>query len=304
MMPLESAILRTVLYADIFKFPLTLAELHRYLIHHCPIQQGQLRDSLQQSATLGDLLWQGDGYIGLKGHESYLMLRKQREQLTEAMWEQAHRYGQWFGSLPFVRMVGLTGALAVRNPAGIDDDYDYILVTEPGRVWLARACAVLLVRLMKLRGIVLCPNYVLAKTQIQQQQQDLYMAHELMQMVPIYGGALYSEMIAANTWARDYLPNAQPFAQTIDQPSRLKRFVEWLLGSRVGNWLESWEYRRKLRKFQPEMTQTNYAAKVDAERVKGHFQDHGSPVLERFEQLQAEYGLLEVPAEAIAQTGD
>jgi len=305
MTPLEIAVLRTLLYADIFQCPLTFDELHRYLIHDRPINRNKLQSVLQQSHALVHILWQRDGYLGLREHEAYLQLRQKREQYTAKMWERATRYGRWLGCLPFVRMVALTGALAVRNPSQTDDDYDYILVTEPGRVWLARAFAVLLVRLMRLRGVILCPNYVLAKDRLVQEQRDLYVAHEIMQMVPIYGGVLYGEMLQANRWTRDYLPNAQPYPGPNDVPSRLKRIAEWLLSGVLGNWLERWEYRRKMQKFQREMHAADDAARVDESQVKGHFQDHGSPVLERFLERESEYGLLIGDTDdAIAQAGD
>ena len=37
---IEEAILRTVIYADIFNFPLTRAELHHYLIADTPVSLG------------------------------------------------------------------------------------------------------------------------------------------------------------------------------------------------------------------------------------------------------------------------
>lgn len=301
MTSLEAAVLRTLLYADIFQCPLTLPELHRYLIYERPANRQQLEDILHRSANIRPLLWQQGGYIGLRGHEAYLELRQEREQYAQEMWGRAHRYGRWFGCLPFVRMVALTGALAVRNPSQSDDDYDYILVTEPGRVWLARAFAIVLVRLMKLRGTILCPNYVLAKNQLEQHQRDLYTAHEIMQMVPIYGAALYREMLATNNWVQQYLPNASPLCCPAEEPNRLKAAAEWLLGGGLGNWLERWEYRRKKRKFEAEMRVDSPAAKLDEEQVKGHFQDHGLPVLERYQQREAEYGLL---ATSATQAGD
>ena len=114
-------------------------------------------------------------------------LRVERDQASLLLWPPALSYGAWLARLPFVRMVALTGALAMRNASADDDDLDYVLVTAPGRVWLARAFAIVLVRLAKRRGVVVCPNYVLAESALAQDKHDLFMAHEVAQMVPIYG---------------------------------------------------------------------------------------------------------------------
>lgn len=301
MRSLEDAILRTVIYADVFQFSLTLPELQRFLIHEKPTTQAQLQQVLKTSSRLKNCLWQNAGYIGLIGNESYVELRQQREEITRAVWGNAVRYGRWLGNLPFVRMVALTGALAVRNPASLQDDYDYILITQPGRVWLARAFAVLLVRLVKLRGEIICPNYVLAQNQLLQDRQTLYIAHEVMQMVPICGADVYNEMIEVNDWTREYLPNAGAYPTPEDRNQPLKRMIEWLLGGMIGNWLERWECRRKMRKFAREIQQPTDAAQLDPEHVKGHFQDHGSRVLQRYHEGLAAYGLL---PEAFAPVGD
>src|SRR4029077_9993656 len=132
-------------------------------------------------------------------------------------------------------MVAVTGALAVDNaPAG--DDIDYLIVTTPGRVWLARSLAVALVRVARLCGVGLCPNYVLAQSALSQQRRNLFIAHDLAQMVPLAGRAVYAEMLSANAWAQAYLPQArrplraEPELAVPRWSRALKRTGEWLLG--------------------------------------------------------------------------
>ena len=51
-----------------------------------------------------------------------------------------------------------------------------------------------------------------------------------------------------------------------------------------------WEYRRKLRRFEPDMQKPHSSAKLDDSHVKGHFDDHGHPVLQEYEQRLAKFG--------------
>lgn len=301
MNPLEQSIVRTLLYGDVFNFPMTVGEIHYYLID-IPASYADIRRTLEQpSAWLRGLIVQGQvGHLtcyAIAGHEAIFQERYQRETASQQLWGKACHYGAWLGYLPFVRMVGLTGALAVRNASSIDDDLDYILVVREGRVWLARLFAVMVVRLCKLWGVVLCPNYVLAANALAQDDHHLFMAHEITQMVPIVGHQWYHAMREVNAWTTAILPNADgAFYREPDRRPRylrqwLKGLLEWLLGGRIGNWLEGWEMRRKIRKFQPQFTPTS-EVQLDENQVKGHFISYGQTTLQRFQERLEAYNLL------------
>ncbi|MFP4324128.1 MAG: hypothetical protein ACLFTK_16860 [Anaerolineales bacterium] len=293
--PLEAAIFKTLLYADVFDFPLTQAEVHHYLI-----EDNATLDAVQ--TTLADSPWLRARVIHTEGYcavrRGAARARRSRAAGCATQWEKGVRYGRLLAGLPFVRMVALTGALAVHNARDAHDDLDYLIVTAPGRVWVTRMLAVVAVRLARVWGVELCPNYVLSQTQLAQAQQDLYIAHELAQMVPISGGALYHDMRRANPWADALMPNAGvPLQAPADftprgWARRLQGVAEWLLGGWLGDRLESWEQRRKARRFAQEDARYDHsAAIINAEQVKGHFDDYGHGVLCAYEDRLREHGL-------------
>ena len=204
-------------------------------------------------------------------------------------------------------MVALTGALAMRNAAAGDDDLDYLIVTAANRVWVARAFAIVLVRLVKLHGVVICPNYVLAEDALSQEQTDLFVAHEVAQMIPIYGDVLYQRFREANRWVEDSLPNASaPFhhaqgAGVNRLGTIVKQGLEFLLSGTLGDWLEQWEFKRKSARFSDALQSPGSAAKIDRRQVKGHFNDYGHPALRRYQERLQAYGLED---ETWAATGD
>jgi hypothetical protein len=297
MEPIEAAILRTVLYADVFNFPLTAAELHHFLIHDRPITLTEIESALRESSVLQSHLEQHGAYWVMAGRGDLLAVRGAREAASGRLWPLAQHYGTWLARLPFVRMVALTGALSVRNAAHGDDDLDYLLITAAGRVWTARACAILLVRWARLRGAQVCPNYVLAETALVQQGQDIFLAHEVVQMVPLFGEAHYRAFRHANDWTAQQMPNALgAFYTEADQSlvgvwAAVKRLLEGLLAGRVGDSLERWEHQRKQRRFAQDVKKPHSAAQLDTEHVKGHFDDHGHPVLRRYAERLRELGL-------------
>lgn len=303
---IEAAILRTILYADVFNYPLTLEEIHHYLIHHEPVALEVIQDTLATSPRLHSALIARPPYYLCRERENLIAVRAAREAAADYLWPLALRYGRWLARLPFVRMVALTGALAVRNASNRDDDLDYLLVTHPGRVWIARAFAILLVRYGRLRGVEVCPNYVLAADMLEQARQDTFMAHELAQMVPLYGRATYDAMRCQNTWTAGYLPNARTVLhrEAEYRPGAgwriIKRALELLLSGPPGNLLERWEYQRKRRRFEAGMQQPHSSARIDTTQVKGHFNDNGHPTLQKYAARLREYGIDGVQSSLIA----
>lgn len=298
---LEHAILRTVLYADVFDFPLTVAEIHHFLIHDEMVSREEVERTLRDSAVLVQYLGIGAAFIGSVERPELVELRQGRKRASAALWPPALRYGQWLARIPFVRMVALTGALAMHN-AREGDDLDYLIVTQNGRVWLARLIAVVLVRWVKRSGFVICPNYVLAENALAQTRRDLFIAHEVAQMIPLFGHAVYDEMRRVNQWSDGFLPNATAAYYSVEPRSLgagwllLKRAGELLLGGVVGNWLEGWEHRRKLRRFRREKAIDGVEARLDRTQVKGHFDDFGARVLKQYDTRMQRVTLVDVPA--------
>jgi hypothetical protein len=304
--PIETAILKTILYADVFNFPLTVREVHHFLIAPHPIPLSQITETLTHSPRLAAVIEQIGDHVVCIGRRELIDLRAARERASSALWDDARRYGVWLARLPFVRMVAVTGALSMRNASADDDDLDYVLVTAARRVWVARGFAVLLVKLARRRGVIICPNYVLAETALTQERRDLFVAHEVAQMLPLYGLPLHGDMRAANPWVAEQLPNANtPYYPFVEAHigrgwALLKRLLEWVLGGALGDRLDAWEQRRKVRRFARHLETPNHAAKLDQQQVKGHFNDHGHPVMQRYADRLRRYGLLSAESSAYA----
>jgi hypothetical protein len=172
--------------------------------------------------------------------------------------------------LPFVRMVAVTGSVAVDN-ADPGADLDYMIVTAPKRVWLTRAMTMLVVRYAALRGVTLCPNYLLAETALEQPAQDRYTARELLQMQPLSGFDVYGRLVEANPWWRTYLPNAVPFPCLQPEPrSAWRRAAEVMLRLPPFDLLEKSLLTRKAAEFAPLQSEGDETC-FSPTMCKGHF---------------------------------
>jgi hypothetical protein len=278
---LETAILQTVAYVDEFDYPLTADEVHRYLIA-LPATLEQVETILGNGRLIPHQLSHQDNYFMLPGRENIAAVRQQRQAIARQMWPQALKYGRLIAHLPFVRMVAVTGSLAVNN-AIEGADIDYLVVTENGRLWLSRAFVICIVRLAARLGISLCPNYFLSQRALRIEDQNLYTAHELVQMIPLCGLNVYNYLQKVNGWTGHYLPNAGwSGSGQSDTPSAYhpRRLAEWTLNATFGMRLEQWEMQRKIRKLNRRQTAE---ANFSPDWCKGHFDDHARRILDNFE---------------------
>lgn len=260
---LNSAVVKTLTYSDIFDHPLRLDELHRYLT--TPASLGALTDSLHQNADVENK----DGFYFLPGRAALVDVRQQRESASLLAFNRAMRYGRILGSLPFIRMSALTGSLAMLNLSK-NPDMDFMLVAAHGRVWTARAFAILFGRIVRLFGDTLCPNLIISERALEWPLHDLYSARELNQMIPITGHEVYLRFYSANSWAQTFLPNATPRAC---EKHKSSNFGEIFFRGKVGNLFEAWEMTRKIGRFsrQPGFgTETIFTADV----CQGNFHHH------------------------------
>jgi len=284
---LKQAILLTIAYADVFDYPLTASEIHRYLtgLYATPTQ-------VNYALREADKIVQIERYYCLPGRESIIILRKKREEKSAWLWKRAIRYGLHIARLPYVHMVAVTGSLAMNN---IDSraDIDYLIVTEPGHLWLCRAMVHILRRVAVIQGLNLCPNYFITTRALHFPDQNLYAAHELTQMVPLSGLEVYHEIRRQNEWVRDYLPNAlgvpsiPKHVVVKETKSRFRPLLEMILRSRLAVRIEQWEMKRKILMLSREQSESPESC-FSADCCKGHANLHGVLTKEAFnERLQS-----------------
>lgn len=284
---LEKAILKTVAYVDIYDYPLSATEIHRYLIGVRTTESETLR-ALSNLSQNGQFLECSQGHYSLLGRGNIVETRKQRREIAKIMWTRAEYFGNILAALPFVLMVSVTGSLAVDN-ADLESDIDYLIVTSNNRLWTTRALIVLIVRLAAKRGVALCPNYLVTERAMTFQERNLYTAREVAQMEPVAGLEVYQRMREANKWVDEFLPNASGAPESHPEGSRAtSRRLRWwrkgaeaLLRTPPGDRAERWEMNRKMRKLS-RLGMGDETA-FSSNWCKGHFENHGRHALDNFD---------------------
>jgi hypothetical protein len=268
---LERAVFEAVAYADVFDFPVTLEEVLQAL--PATARRADLAEVMAPAGSLAGLVGAAGRFYVLAGRESLIEVRRRRAEASGGLMRRGVRYGSLIARLPFVRLVAITGSLAVENAEAVDD-VDYLIVTAKGRLWLTRALTMLVVRLAGLRGLTLCPNYLLSESALALRERDLYTARELLQMRLVGGQEVYARMLAENAWTRELLPNWDVAIETEKEPRSLPaRLGERLLGGRLGDALERSLQRRKGGELRAQAGDKD-EAEFNEDVCKGHFDAH------------------------------
>ena len=292
---LSRALLCTIAYADIFDYPLTALEIHRYLTGVSASVEAVNR-ALEEDRLFVRI---GD-YFTLPGRQEIVSIRVQREARSRKLMQRATQYGRILGALPYIRMVALTGSLAVLNVSNAAD-FDYMLVTARGRLWTARAFALAFNRLTRLMGYTLCPNLIISEGALEWPQHDLYSARELCQMVLITGEEVYSSLMQANQWVFSFLPNCSPnFSReqraitsaraggASEGATPFRSIIELPLRGKAGDRLEAWEMDRKIARF---THQHGFGEETifNADVCQGNFDHHRTWTYEALEKRLQQY---------------
>ncbi|HSA99685.1 MAG TPA: hypothetical protein VLE49_03475 [Anaerolineales bacterium] len=272
------AVFHTLAYSDVFDYPLTAGEVYCYLT-----SMSASLTEVTQALAEESLFTRVGEYFTLRGREDIVESRERRAEIAKRLWPKAARYGQIIARLPFVRMVALTGSLAMNNTEE-GKDIDYMIVTAPGRLWTCRALSLLVARFAKLEGVSLCPNYLVTTNALELRERSLYVAHELAQMIPLSGPEIYQEIGRLNRWAAEYLPNASLAPKMpqavgpVQKRSIVQRALEILLRLPFGDRLEKWERDRKIARLTREQS-ASFESYFSADVCKGHIDRHGENVV-------------------------
>lgn len=286
-------ILKPVLYADIFDYPLTFDEIYKFL--QVKIAPEQLRSLLKQALD-EQVIIQIDEFYCLFNKSHLVAKRQERQEAADMLWPGAIHFGRWIATLPFIRLVAVTGALAVNNPRDGVDDIDYLIVTQPGRLWLCRAIIILLVRYGYRQGVRLCPNYIITEN-VLEFEDDFFAAREVLQMQPVYGKKFYLKMRELNAWINNYFPhstelNLDKLNDELSPGQRvLKKSGELLLGGLIGNILEKQLQAIQISKHTRQAVERGARDKVifTTDICKGHYDNHNHKTMDAYRQRVKNY---------------
>jgi hypothetical protein len=246
MTEIRKAIIQTLIYFDLFSFPLREEELYRY----CRVKttRATLRRILDELVGEGWIDRTG-AYYQLSPRSDRIERRERNREVSLRKLRAARRNAALISQFPFVRGVAISGSLS-KYAADEAADIDFFIITKAGRLWICRSFLHLFKKLTYLFGGQhgFCMNYFLDESELELKDKNIFTALESVTIIPVYGAATHAAFYDDNAWLYRYFPNMDPCRRLRDMPSSRrtwpKRFLEAFFRGRWGDRFNRWIMRR------------------------------------------------------------
>ncbi len=200
-------ILRTLLYYDIFSYPLKPEEIFIFLRRNS-LPRKQMYDLIKDFSSDSECNFaECRGYVYVKPNEHYVDLRKTKEKCSLRMWRIARAMTHIIKRFPFVRAVFVTGSLSKNSSAEISD-IDFMVVTERGKLWISRTLLMLFKKIFLFNSYkYFCLNYFVTEDNLEIPFRNIFTATEIAYIKSTFNTGLMRKFVMSNRWIKDYFPN-------------------------------------------------------------------------------------------------
>jgi predicted nucleotidyltransferase len=254
---LNKNILATIIYYDGLSYPLTAFEIWKYLIRtdYYVENKQPLETTLAEvvgnlhERTLKEYIESYNGFYFLKGQKHLVEKRLANNKTSVGKFNRLLRITKWLRCVPFVKMIGVTGALAMKN-ARAKSDLDLLIVLKHGKIWTGRTLVTFFLHIFKKRrhgrkiADRVCLNFFVTDESLEVITKDLFAASEYMFLFPLYGRETYERFQIKNQWAKSMKPSYAlceiPNMKIIADSSMsriIRKAGEFILSP---DWLENW----------------------------------------------------------------
>jgi D-beta-D-heptose 7-phosphate kinase/D-beta-D-heptose 1-phosphate adenosyltransferase len=257
----------SIIYHNIFNFPLTKKELVKW------------KSKTSVKSITG--ITSSKGYYFIKGRKHLIGQRLRREKISVEKMKIAKKAAAILAHTPTVKMVAVTGSLAMMN-ASENGDIDLMIITKKDSLWTTRLFAYLSFVICHLsfrrsfdsnQKDALCLNMWLDESDLVWEKSDrnLYTAHEIAQIVPLVNkDKTYEKFIFSNKWILNFWPNSVKIG-------KWKIIGNWKMENGKFNFLEKINYWIQYNHMKPKITREI----ISPTRALFHPHDWGKVVLKK-----------------------
>ncbi|MDP5026840.1 MAG: nucleotidyltransferase domain-containing protein [Flavobacterium sp.] len=224
--------LKTILYFSIFRYPLTLEEIHSYT------NNASVNETIKELETLisDDIISKIDiFYVYNKDFDSVTKRLKGNIQAQKVL-SIAKKRSKYIAKFPFVMAVGVSGSL---SKGYYDDksDIDFFVITKPNKLWICRTLLMAYKKIFLLNSRkYFCINYFISTQHLEIEEKNRFTATELKTLIPMEGKEIFSTFFANNLWVKNYFSKFETNLNTISNTKKpfISKSIEFIFNTGLG----------------------------------------------------------------------
>ncbi len=207
---LNKALLHTLVYSDVFNYPLNFEELHTYLYKY-KIDSKNLKTYLQHVGFIKKVA----NYYVLLSREYIINTRIKRREETKRKMGIARQVVKVLHFVPTISLIGVSGSVAAGN-ADKNSDIDLFIITSKDSLWVTRIIVTLVLMIMRKKRAPLvtfspdsiCTNMWMSEDALTLPNRSVFHAREVVQLKVLFErNRAMSKFLNANKWVFSYFPN-------------------------------------------------------------------------------------------------
>lgn len=221
---LEKNILDTLVYYDVMDYPMTSFEIWKYLTTvsiRQPADQASIFDEKfslldvvreLEGENLQKFIEEHQGYFFLHGRKALVEGRIEKNKLANEKFKILRRAVWWLRFVPYVRMIAVTGSMAMKNTEQ-SSDLDLLVALKHGKIFTGRTLVTAMIHLLGKRRYAnkvqnrICLNYFITTKSLEIVLKDIFSASEYSFIVPVFGFRFFRKFQESNAWIGKYKPN-------------------------------------------------------------------------------------------------
>lgn len=225
--------IKTILYFSIFRYPLTLEEIHSYTnnSNFCDTENELLHLIDQKILTKVD-----DFYV--YGSDLDSVIKRLRGNMNaKKIMAKAQERALFISKFPFVESVGVSGSLS-KGYYDNESDIDFFVITKHNKLWVCRTLLMLYKKIVLFNSRkYFCVNYFISDQQLEIEEKNRFTATELKTLIPMQGKLVFEKFYKKNTWVKDYFSKFEIHLESVPEIKKtaLTKTIEFFFDNGFGN---------------------------------------------------------------------
>lgn len=196
----KSTVFNTIKLANYFESAFSIDQVYQYLPSQ--LEDKEFKYIINQLENENEIKIKDDLVFQKSSTTNYYLKKK----WSRSIFKKNKKYISIISKIPWIKFIGLTGANSFES-CKQNDDVDMFVVTQKNKLWLTYLFIVVISKLLGKRNI-LCVNYLVDDENLTIRHKSYYNAVQILQMKSIFNPEFRDQLIYANKWIFDFLPNA------------------------------------------------------------------------------------------------